>query len=57
MLPLYLVVQPIIQRKALLYAFKRCAQYYAKMLKVKGRKLRFLQEEMRIEVLFMLLHF
>lgn len=42
MLPLYLAVQPIIQRKALLYAFKRCARYYAKMPKVKARSLRFL---------------
>lgn len=42
MLPLYLVVQPIIQPKALLYAFKRCARYYAKMPKVKARSLRFL---------------
>lgn len=57
MLQTYLAVQPIIQRKALLYAFKRCARYYAKMPKVKARSLKFLQEEMRIEVLFMRLHY
>ena len=37
MLQTYLAVQPIIQPKALLYAFKRCARYYAKMPKVKAR--------------------
>ena len=33
------------------------ARYYAKMPKVKARSLKFLQEEMRIEVLFMRLHY
>ena len=33
------------------------ARYYAKMLKVKARNLRFLWEEMLIEALSMLLHF
>ena len=44
-------------RKAQHYVFKQCAQYYVRMPKVKVKILRFLQEEMPIEALFMQLHY